>query len=304
MRDITHWIRQGFASRGADAFRCPVSWLPRILVCLLILTPLVVFWQVHSHEFVLWDDPENISENPYLQALTLDHLLVLWRAPYQDLYIPLTYTLWSLTAAVSRGTMAHPVAPLNPHLFHSLNLLLHLASGLVVWRIVRLLLNRTIYAGPRTATRPNPTRVAWAACGGALLFAIHPLQVEAVAWVTGLKDVLCGFLSFVAIWQYLQFARAHAEAVSSGKPTRAKTRRSLRHYWLATGVFVLALFAKPAAAVVPVLAWLLDVWGWPQTWRTRRFALLAWLMVAVLWVLFTSWVQPASTVLPAVPLWV
>jgi hypothetical protein len=58
-----------FASRGAHAFRSPVSWLARSLVCLLILAPLVVFWQVHSHEFVLWDDPKNLLENPLGVAL-------------------------------------------------------------------------------------------------------------------------------------------------------------------------------------------------------------------------------------------
>jgi tetratricopeptide (TPR) repeat protein len=303
MRDITRWIRQCFASHGADAFRCPVSWLPRILVCLLILTPLVVFWQVHSHEFVLWDDPENVSENPYLQALTLDHLLAFWRAPYQGLYIPLTYTLWSLTAAVSRGTMAHAAVPLNPQLFHSLNLLIHLASGLVVWRIVRLLLKRTIDEGPRTATRPTLTRVAWAACGGALLFAIHPIQVEAVAWVTGLKDVLCGFLSFVAIWQYLEYASGGDQAVASGTPGQGKTWRSRVHFGLATGVFGLALLAKPTAVVVPMVAWVLDLWGWPQSWRKRMPAVLVWLVLAVLWSLFIHQVQPATTVSMTVPLW-
>jgi tetratricopeptide (TPR) repeat protein len=67
--------------------------------------------------------------------------------------------------------------------------------------------------------------------------------------------------------------------------------------------FVLALLAKPTAIVVPVVVWLLDVWGWPRTWRTRRPAVLAWLVLATLWGVFTMRVQPATTVLFTVPLW-
>ena len=52
-----------------------------------------------------------------------------------------------------------------------------------------------------------------------------------------------------------------AEAAPSGKSSRAKVQRSLGHYWLATGVFVLALLAKPTAVVVPVVAWVLECLG-------------------------------------------
>ena len=306
MRDITHWVRQCFASRGADAFRCPVSWLPRILVCLLIFTPLVVFWQVHSHEFVLWDDNVNVFENPALRSVTLDNILDFWRAPYAHLYIPLTYTLWALTAVMSRWLTLQATngVPLNPQFFHSLNLLIHLTSGLVVWRIVRLLLDRAVREGQSPVSGHARMRLEWAACGGALLFAVHPLQVEAVTWVTGLKDVLGGCLSFVAIWQYLHYAGGRVDVASSGKPARGQVRRTWIHYGFATGAFVLALLAKPTAVVVPVVAWLLDVWSWPQTWRTRRAAVLAWLVIAMLWGFFTSQVQPATTLLFTVPLWV
>jgi len=272
----------------------------------LILTTFVVFWQVHSYEFVLWDDGLHVFENPYFQSLTFNNILAFWREPYAELYIPLTYTLWALVAAVSWGTTANSTAgaPLDPRFFHTLNLLVHLLTVLVVWRIVRRLLNHTMPEGQRTATRPSLTRVEWAACGGALLFAVHPLQVEAVAWVTGFKDVLCGFLSCVAIWQYLRYASRGAEAAPSGKSSRAKVQRSLGPYWLATGVFVLALLAKPTAVVVPVVAWVLDVWGWPKTWRHRRLALLAWLGLAVLWGLFTSLkVQPPASGALLPPLW-
>ena len=305
MRNIIHRTRQRSASRGTDSPHCLVAWLPWIVILLLMCVPLAVFWSAHSHEFVLWDDNTNIVDNPSLRSVTLDHILVFWRASYAHLYIPLTYTMWALTAGVSRWVTPQPTGgvSLDPRLFHSLNLLVHLLSVLVVWRLVRLLLDRTMQKGQRPAPSHTRTRMEWAACGGALLFAVHPLQVEAVAWVTGFKDVLGGCLSFVALWQYLQYASGSVDAVSSDKPSRGQAQHLWIHYCLATGAFVLALLAKPTAVVVPVVAWLLDLWGWPQTWRTRRLAVLAWLVIAMLWGLFTSQVQPATTVLFPVPLW-
>ena len=185
---------------------------------------------------------------------------------------------------MSRGVTANATggAPLDPRLFHTLNLLVHLLNVLVVWRILRLLLDRTRPEAQHTALNPSLIRVEWAAGGGALLFAMHPLQVEAIAWATGLKDVLCGFLSFVAVWQYLSFVSRSVDATASRKSARGKAPRSLGRYWLATGAFMLALLAKPTAVVVPVLAWILDVWGWPQPWRNSKQALLAWLDRVVL----------------------
>jgi Flp pilus assembly protein TadD len=292
MRDRTYLIPQRSFSQAAHR-RGPATWLPWLGALLCVLVTFTVFGQVCRFAFVWWDDGLFIFENPYLQSLTFDHVLAFWRAPYAELYVPLTYTLWALTAAVVRGTSAHPAGagPLAPAWFHGLNLLGHLVCVLVVWRIVRLFLDRTT---PPQAPGLALRRVEWAACGGALLFAVHPLQVEAVAWVSGFKDVLCGGLSCTAIWQYLQYARSSAEAAASDTPSSVHGRGPLGRYWLATGAFALALLAKPTAVVVPVVAWLLDVWGWPQTWRHRRWALLAWLGLAMLWGWFTTQVQPPA----------
>ena len=280
-------------------------WMTWGIVLLLLVVPLAIFWPVHSHEFVLWDDNKTIYENPALRSFTLDHLLRFWRAPHMELYIPCTYMLWALTAAMSRWVAPQPTGdtPLDPQFFHSLNLLVHLMTVLVVWRMLCLLLGRTAREGQRPAHDPTRVRVAWAACGGALLFALHPFQVETVAWASGFKDVLCGCLSCIAIWQYLCYARGHGEATTSDHPAPVYAPRPLRHYGLATGVFALALLAKPTAVVVPVVAWLLDVWGWPQSWRRRRPAVLAWLVLALLWGVVTMQVQPATQVLFTVPLW-
>ena len=203
MRDITHRTRQRFPSGSSASNRVTASRIPYAVAALLLLATLAIFWQVPGYEFVQWDDVLHVFENPYLQSLTFENILAFWREPYAELYIPLTYTFWSLTAAVSRAVTAYATggARLDPQFFHTLNLLVRLLTVLVVWRIVRLLLDRT---APRTATGPSPTHLELAAGGGALLFAVHPFHVEAVAWVTGFKDILGGFLSCVAVWQYLR----------------------------------------------------------------------------------------------------
>src|SRR6516165_1731317 len=174
MRDITPRARQRFPAGASAAHRDTASWLPYTVAILLILVTLAVFWQVQGHAFVLWDDGLHVYDNPYLQAFTFDNIRAFWRAPYAELYMPLTYTFWALTAAVARGGSPSPPgdAPFASQCFHMLNLLVHLVSVLVVWRIVRLLLARTV---SRTTTSPPLSCVEWAAGGGALVFALHPI---------------------------------------------------------------------------------------------------------------------------------
>src|SRR5215510_6057884 len=135
MRDITHRAQQRFPAGSPATNRDTTSWLPYAVATLLALVTLVVFWQVHNHAFVLWDDGLHVYENPYLQALTFDNIKAFWREPYAELYIPLTYTLWALTAVVARGVSPSPTdgAPFAPEFFHTLNLLVHLLSVLIVW---------------------------------------------------------------------------------------------------------------------------------------------------------------------------
>src|SRR5262245_65481741 len=156
MRDITHRTRQRFPS-GSSAFRhVTASRIPYAVAILLLLVTLAIFWQVPSYEFVQWDDVLHVFENPYLQSLTWENILAFWREPYAELHIPLTYTFWSLTAALSRAVTAHTAGGtrIDPQFFHTLNLLVRLLTVLVVCRIVRLLLCRV---SPRSAVESAPT---------------------------------------------------------------------------------------------------------------------------------------------------
>lgn len=254
-----------------------------VLAALLALAvTLAVFLPVAHFGYVDWDDTIHICDNPYLNPVTFPHVLHFWQKPYHNLFVPLSYTVYALLALLARlpapivGPRGEPVF-YNPHVFHLANLILHLVNVLLVY----LLLRRVV---------KNP----WAACGGTLLFALHPAQVESVAWISELRGLLGNGLSLTALWLYLRFA------LLSPAPENRVTRRWL--YAAALGVFVLALLAKPSAVVTPVLAALLDAVVARRAARVILRSLLGWGIVAGAVVLLTRDVQAVPSFL-VVPLW-
>jgi hypothetical protein len=201
---------------------------------------LLVFGGVLANGWVNWDDPLHVLDNPRLTRLDPQMVVELWRAPYRGLYIPVSYSVFAVEAALGRavsGTTT-PAAIV----FHALSLLLH---GGCVALVVRLL--RRLGAS------------SWAAVGGAAVFAVHPLQVESVAWISEQRGLLAGLFGLAAV--DLLGRRAAPEAAWG---TRASA---------ATACFVTALLCKPTAVVVPLLAVVME-WatGPAAQWPARRFA--------------------------------
>ncbi len=239
---------------------------PLVLATALAIATVVVFRGALDGEFVDWDDGINVSENPILNPATPGSVLRFWSGPYLRLYIPLTYTAWAAITPLARAAAAGggALGPLDPRAFHAANLAVHVAAVLLVFGILRLVVRRDA-----------------AAFGGALLFALHPAQVEPVAWVTGMKDVLGGALALAAVWLYLRCA--------------ADTRRRGR-FALPTALFVLALLAKPSAVAVPLVAWSLDRWALGRSAREATISLAGWAVIALAWVALAAGVQPLGAV--------
>lgn len=252
--------------------------IPALLVVLTLGTMAPLF----TADFTNWDDRNTIVDNKWLNPPSWGHLAQVWdpRPPvYMDIYIPLTYTVWSAVAAVSYVPVEDPEthSHLNPWMFHGVNVLVHVCSILVVFQILKLLVRRP-----------------WVAAAGAALYAVHPVQVEPVGWTSGLKDVLAGCMGLLAIWQYILFA-VQDQAKDSGAVRRpVLTRFFSRHYIAATIAFVLAMLAKPSGIVVPLLVIVIDrILIRRSVFKTLASTAL-WLLLAIPFVLIGRSAQPGA----------
>lgn len=232
--------------------------------------------------FPFWDDDIHVHANPYVANFSWAGIRALWSGPWQQLYIPLTYSAWAGVAVVSRwwdGASITP-GPLNPAWFHAANVLVHAASAVLAFALLRRIAGRLF---PETAA----ARTDFAAAAGAVIFAMHPLQVEPVAWISGLRDVLGGCLGIAAL----------AVLFGEGRLTAPR--------WLVSTLFFAAsLAAKPAAVSLPLVAIILATV--PFGWSLRRMAasLGPWLAIGAVWVFVTSnaqWAAELATGL--VPVW-
>jgi len=188
-----------------------------LLALALVLATVAVYVPAMNGGFV-WDDDDYVTNNPLLIAP--DGLRRIWfsfDSPSQ--YFPLTYTSFR----IERSLWA-----LRPRGYHVTNVLLHAANALLVW----LLLRRLALPG------------AWLA---AALFAIHPVHVESVAWITERKNVLSTLFSLLTVLAWTRFLEG-------------PEKRRRRHFLLGLGWFWLALFSKTTACTLPagllIICWL------------------------------------------------
>ncbi len=179
----------------------PKAW--RIILILVVATG-ATYWQAARWEFTLWDDPDTISANPRLHPPSVANAAYYWRHPAGGLYVPVTYTFWSALATLG----------MHPAIFHGANVFLHVIAVLLVFSILRQLVTDDV-----------------AACIGALIFALHPLQVESVAWASGSKDLLAAVFTLLVIDQVLRW-----------------------RYKTAIVLLILGVLSKPSAVVAPIMA--------------------------------------------------
>ncbi|MDQ2918529.1 MAG: tetratricopeptide repeat protein [Verrucomicrobiota bacterium] len=180
----------------------------------------------------IWDDDMYVTNNPLLTAANgLRRIWFSFDAPSQ--YFPLTYTTFWIE---------HALWGFAPAGYHWDNILLHATNALLLWRLLRAL----------------NVRGAWFA---AALFALHPVQVESVAWVTERKNVLMGFFFLTSLLAWVRFVDE-------------KEKRS--YWWLALTfvLYLLALSAKTTACTLPA-ALVLILW-----WQRKPLTIRRWLQIA------------------------
>jgi len=132
----------------------PPHKMPKLVAVLLVLAPVLVFWPVGGYAFLDWDDAAHILNNPHLLDLPY-----IWTHPLAGMYMPMTFTTWS--------ALMRLFGP-NPAAFHIANLCFHIASTLLVYRILLRLLTRgkgISKVGPDCQSgRPNSRSTAGQGC--------------------------------------------------------------------------------------------------------------------------------------------
>lgn len=237
------------------------------VVLALVALVLVVYTPSLRNDFADWDDYQNVLANPHLNPVTAAGVARFWTTPYYELYTPVTYTVWAACAALARSDTPLPrpsggTVLLHAPVFHAASLLLHLANTLLVFVLLRRLLARLAPRGPGE-NRPTPRDLA--AAFGAALFAVHPLQVEAVVWVTGMNNLIAAFFALLSLHAYLTGAE----------------REGWRPKLAATVLFALALLSKPTAAGLPLAAALMDIAVLRRPWRRSLPLVVVWAGLAL-----------------------
>ena len=202
------------------------------LLCLLVFIPAL------SGEFVNWDDPLYVINNPGIRILDRQFIVEAFTTSYMGWWMPLTW----LTFAIDYRFWG-----LDPFGYHLTNILLHAVNTGLVVLIADILFRRV--------RRRDDRRLSGAVYAGWLLLAglawgIHPLRVESVAWVTERKDVLNGVFALGAVYCYLAYVH-NRETAGPGKMSGVCYATSLL-------LLVLSFMAKPVSVVLPGLLLVMD----------------------------------------------
>jgi protein O-mannosyl-transferase len=265
-----------------ESVRRPLWRQAWLLTLLLIALVFAAYARVFNAGFI-WDDESHLTQNPCIVGpLGLKEVWTTARAVYYPLVLT---TFWAL----------HKVVGLTPWPYHLLNVLLHAGSAVLLWRVLRQL----------------NVRGAWL---GAALWALHPVMVQSVAWVTELKNTQSGLFYLASILCFLKWDDVTKWLSPSPSPSLSKIRsiedeekdgRHVRNQrppyrWFVLSLifFVLATLSKPSVVMLPVVLALCVRWRTKQIrWRTIAalvpFAVVS--MLASIWTIFEQRFHAGAT---------
>lgn len=246
------------STKPAPALRIPPG-LHQVFICLLLAgITLASFWPVGRLGFTIYDDEEYVVKNPHIQAgITADTLSWAFTTTHTGNWHPITWISYMLDCQMF-GLKA------SGH--HWMNLGFHIASTLL------------LFVGLR-----NMTGTMWRSALVAALFAVHPLRVESVAWISERKDVLSAFFMMLTLLCYAKSVTGNQKLATGSKRQMTGTNsilsRVTRHaspfYLLALFFFALGLMSKPMLVTLPVILLLLDLWPLGRVagdkWQMTRF---------------------------------
>ena len=189
------------------------------ILFLIFLSYIVIlsFYPLITSDFINLDDPVMVLGNPNITCLSFDNIKHIFTSFYYQLYHPIV----TLSYAIE-----YSVCKIDPYLYHVDNIVLHLLNTLLVFFILKNL-SKSFFVGFFTA----------------FIFAIHPVHVEPVAWVTARKDTLFSFFFLSSLLVYMKSCE-----IKKGKIL----------YCLSIILFVLSCMSKPTAVTLPIILMSVD----------------------------------------------
>ncbi len=199
-------------------------------ICLAILAATVaVYSQVRTFDFVNYDDPDYVTANPHVrEGLTPGGLKWAFTSGDAANWFPVTRISHMLDVQMFG---------MDSGWQHEISVWIHALAALLLFAFLKL-----------------ATGDRWPSAFAAMVFALHPMHVESVAWISERKDVLCAFFWFLTLWIWVRYVRVPS-------PSR---------YLLALGAFCLGLMSKPMIVTLPFLLLVLDFWPLRRGLRIRE----------------------------------
>lgn len=204
---------------------------PLYIYLLLFISCLLVYFNSFQNELIYnWDDGAYVYENPYISSLNWNNIKAIFTSFYPGNYHPLTLLLNAL--------IYHFVGN-ESFLYHFVQFIFHVLNTFLVYKFISLLQNKK-----------------WISIGVALLFAVHPMHVESVAWISEMKDVLYTFFFLLALITY------HFYVYKPDKKTK--------WYLWTIFLFILSLLSKPSAVIFSVVLLAMDLY-YERLWRWKTW---------------------------------
>jgi Tfp pilus assembly protein PilF len=203
------------------------DWNETIIFSGLVLVCLVIYWQTTGFAFINLDDPSYVYRNtPILSGINIESIWWAFTSFHSSNWHPLTWLSHALDVQLFG---------LNPGSHHAVNVVLHTANSCLAFIVFKRL-----------------TGAVWPSAMVAFLFAVHPMHVESVAWISERKDVLSTLFWLLTILAYTSYARTAAGGIA---------QRIFSKYFVLTFLLLaFGLMAKPMLVTLPFVLLLADIW--------------------------------------------
>lgn len=248
-----------FIPKNLGSFFASRKPLPLFGVLTLVIVATFPYFQTLTFDFLVYDDFTHIFNNSLITDFSLPKLLKIWTEPFFKMYIPLTYTFWGLVRLLTYTP--------NPMLYHLLNILTHATNGILLFYFLQLLLLKVETKRSFDSGR-DEWKISFSAIIGSLFFLLHPTQVEAVAWISGFKDLASTFFLLVTFSYYFN----------------NKDR-------VATLFYTASLLTKPSAVIAAPLVFCINRFILGKNIRKSVHGLLLWLILAAVIFIYTEYLQ-------------